>query len=149
MISLDLGTIFCYALTFNGYREFEDFEVLADLANSRRAEYEKTGQWRGSLRELRGILFFEQRRARHNSSASNEGLEAIQKLFQAICDRLDVGERVPNSVCEDGWLDEWQVSVDGKPGKLISDPQASSGPFLVAMDEGGQIVSLDNDPRRT
>jgi hypothetical protein len=149
-VPFDFDLISRYALTFNGYQEFEEFESVAELANARLEEYGRTGTWRGTLRELRGCLFFEQRRWRHFGWApEGDDLEAIQDLFRAIMNRLAAGERVPNSSYEEGWLDEWSVVVQGRSGKLISDPQVTTGPYFVTIDESGEIITTLTDPRCT
>jgi putative DNA methylase len=83
----DIGVIFEEALKFNGYEEFKD---VGALANKRLEDYRETGIWRGTLRELRGCLFFEQRRWRHfGETPTGQDHEVIRMLYHTIRSRWD------------------------------------------------------------
>lgn len=58
---------------------------VADLANVRLEEFQKTGNWIGTFEELRGCLYFEQRRWRHfGNNPAGEDADAIRKLALAL-----------------------------------------------------------------
>lgn len=75
-----LSALWRYALTFDGYSYARDHlnTDCGDLANRRRQEYAKSGEWNGTFEELRCCLFFEQRRYRHfGEGPGGEDLDAI------------------------------------------------------------------------
>ena len=73
---------FVFALTFNGYEAFEDCDEIANKAARAFAEH---GTLPESLDELRGGLFYEQRRKRHcDSDACEEDLRYYNALVAAM-----------------------------------------------------------------
>jgi putative DNA methylase len=88
----DIDVIFEEAFNATGgnFSAFGSFNEVADLANARLDEYRRTGRWRGTLRELRACLYFEQRRWRHKGhDPEGEDLEAIRALYDTIRGRWD------------------------------------------------------------
>lgn len=71
-----------FALTFDGYAAFDN---LGDLANAVRDGWGEDGRLPSDLSELRGCLFFEQRRYRHfDGEPVGEDLVYVQALVEAI-----------------------------------------------------------------
>lgn len=66
------GSVDAFALTFDGYEHFGSFEACAQIANAARRVFDETGRTPRFLDELRGCLFFEQRRWRHFDDHPNE-----------------------------------------------------------------------------
>jgi len=72
----DLGEIWAFAATFDGYRHCGGFHECAEIANAGQPE---------TLAELRTCLFFEARRWRHfGESPDGEALAYIQDLVARI-----------------------------------------------------------------
>jgi hypothetical protein len=61
-----------FALTFDPAERYRSPEDCAELANWAFSRWQKTGRLPGKLEELRGCLWFEQRRARFLGRASPE-----------------------------------------------------------------------------
>ena len=73
---------FVFALTFNGYEALAD---CAEIANKSVRAFAEHGTLPESLDELRGCLFYEQRRKRHcDSDASEEDLRYYNALVDAM-----------------------------------------------------------------
>ena len=73
---------FVFALTFNGYEALAD---CAEIANNAARAFAEHGTLPESLDELRGCLFYEQRRKRHcDSDASEEDLRYYHALVAAM-----------------------------------------------------------------
>ena len=78
-----LGAIFQFALTFNGYEHHGSFEKCADIANERRND---------TLLNLRTCLFFEQRRWRHmGEEPDDEAMKYIRMLVREIRAKVEEG----------------------------------------------------------
>ena len=76
----DLGNVWRFALTFDGYGICGSFEKCAQIAN---------GRLNGSLIELRTCLFFEQRRWRHLEKAPDKkALAYIRGIIEHIRARV-------------------------------------------------------------
>ncbi|MGB6686543.1 MAG: DNA methyltransferase [Terracidiphilus sp.] len=119
----DLGTIWHYALTVDGYEFSKEHcgRECGDLANERLQDYKETKKWKGSFQELRCCLFFEQRRWRHfGYDPEGEDLAAIFALFGAICERWNLE------------LEFIQHRSKKDPRDLkVLDPACGSGHFLL------------------
>ena len=75
---------------FNGYKEFGELEGLQPLALSMSEHHEQSGRWNGTLRELRGCLFFLLRQQRHwgyGPEGDRQREEMFRSLYQTIRDR--------------------------------------------------------------
>ena len=73
---------FVFALTFNGYEALAD---CAEIANKSVRAFAEHGTLPESLDELRGCLFYEQRRKRHcDSDACEEDLRYYNALVDAM-----------------------------------------------------------------
>ena len=80
----NVGTIFSFALTFDGYEYWGSFEKCADVANTKSHR---------TLTELRTCLFFEQRRHHHWGVAPNRRQEKyLRGLIIKIRDKVARGE---------------------------------------------------------
>jgi len=119
----DVGDIFRYALTIDGYAYAKEHLGVecGDLANERLSRYQATKKWEGTFEELRCCLFFEQRRYHHfGQEPDGEALAAIKALHRAICDRWNLeAEYIPH---RDKKL-PWEIRV--------LDPASGSGHFLL------------------
>ena len=112
-----------YALTVDGYTYAQEHDVgdIGDLANSRLGEYRKTGKWHGTFEELRLCLFFEQRRWRHFGEVPDaDNLQAIQALYEAICEAWD----------READVIAYRAKKDPRDLKIL-DPACGSGHFLL------------------
>lgn len=119
----EIGDIFAYALTFDGYDYVKKHlgRDCGELANERREKYHETGKWEGCFEELRCCLFFEQRRYHHfGRGPEGEDEREILALYRAICERWD-----------------WEVEFipfremkDPRDLKIL-DPACGSGHFLL------------------
>ena len=101
-----------YGHKFDGYEGFGGFEGLAKVAQRIMKGHDKTGNWEGTIDELRGTLFFMLRQQRHWGYGADEGLtievtrpdgttetiedgpdlerlEQFRSLYNAIRDRWD------------------------------------------------------------
>lgn len=89
----DLDRIWKFAFTYNAYEKLGSLEAVGDLHNAKAEEFFKTGQWTGTLDELRACLFFEQRRWRHiGEEPEGQSLQSILQLYKTICQRWNEAE---------------------------------------------------------
>ena len=80
----DWGSLWHFALTFNGYDFWVSTDKCAEIANTRKHD---------SLTELRTCLFFEQRRWRHFGETPDKKATAyIRKLVEQIRSRVVAGD---------------------------------------------------------
>lgn len=83
----DLGSVWRFALTYDGYRRQGGFEPLAELANASAEQYRRSGELPAQLPVARAALFFEQRRWRHfGADPGAEDLQYLQALVERIRD---------------------------------------------------------------
>ncbi|SMO88787.1 SIR2-like domain-containing protein [Geodermatophilus aquaeductus] len=81
----DEGTIWTFALTYNGYRRHGGFGPTADLANAALASWEQDRRLPDDLASARAALFFEQRRWRHfGTDPRPHDLEYLRALLGRI-----------------------------------------------------------------
>lgn len=59
------STIWTFALTYNAYDRYGDFDAVATIGNGARDEWSRRGCYPDVLGTARTVLFFEQRRYRH------------------------------------------------------------------------------------
>jgi hypothetical protein len=85
----DEDVLQAFALTTNGYERMGSFHRCAELANAALASWRATGKLPDSLGDLRGCLFFEQRRWRHfGYGFDEETLRYARELVEAMRSRL-------------------------------------------------------------
>jgi len=81
----DWGTLGQFALTYPGYDRAGSFDLCAEVANRAAQVYSRLGSLPTSLDELRGCLFFEQRRWRHFGEDPDEPtMNYLHSLVEAI-----------------------------------------------------------------
>jgi hypothetical protein len=74
-----------FALTFNGYEYWGDFEKCREVAKLGISSYRDKRAFSQSLTDLRTCLFYEARRWRHLEKDPNKkGMEYIHALLDAI-----------------------------------------------------------------
>jgi hypothetical protein len=137
--SLDL--IFKYALCFNGYEAFGGLERLGEIANQKLFFFSEHGAWLGSAKELRGCLFFEQRRWMHfGYSPQRDDLNALANLFERIQFLIQQGDLAPNDGPEAEVYGCAPVVIDGVPSRLLEWTRANGLLLKVAIDDSGEVV---------
>ncbi len=83
-----------FALTFDGYRQWDRSDQCAEIANCACATYRDAGKLPDSLAELRTCLFFEQRRFRHFGHAPDEQtMGYIRALLEAVRAKVASGRQ--------------------------------------------------------
>ncbi|MBA3532372.1 MAG: hypothetical protein H0T73_10665 [Ardenticatenales bacterium] len=81
----DWDTISEFALTVDGYRQWGTVATLGEMAAQSEAMFREHAALSATLTELRGCLFFEQRRWRHYGEVPDrEGMRYIHTLVEAI-----------------------------------------------------------------
>ena len=74
-----------FALTFDGYEQWGDFEKCQEIAKLGIISYRTQKSFTQSLTDLRTCLFYEARRWRHLEKNPNKnGMEYIHALLDAI-----------------------------------------------------------------
>ncbi len=74
-----------FALTFDGYEHWGDFEKCQEVAKAGISSYRTQHAFSQSLTDLRTCLFYEARRWRHLQRNPNEkGMEYIHALLDTI-----------------------------------------------------------------
>jgi hypothetical protein len=85
--------IFPFALTFDGYEQWGNFEKCQEVAKSGIDLFRRKQQLSQSLTDLRTCLFYEARRWRHlDKNPNQKGMEYIHALVDAIRVRVIAGE---------------------------------------------------------
>jgi len=74
-----------FALSYNPYEVYDDFNAVADISEFVREQFEKSGVLEVGLNELRTTLFFHQRAHRHAGNGDAFGDRAI---VVALLDRI-------------------------------------------------------------
>lgn len=142
-----LDLILKYARCFDGYHAFGGFELLAELANERHRVFLKLGEWEGTARELRGCLFFEERRWTHFGwSPEGEELKAIELLFQTIQAKVRTGDLAPNDAPAIKVWGAPPVTVDGVRARLLEWRKEGGLALSIAWDETGEVVERKCPP---
>ncbi|MBK9528108.1 MAG: hypothetical protein IPO41_07260 [Acidobacteria bacterium] len=72
--SHDFAVINEYGHNFDGYEVFGGSEALVKVAERVAANHDATGEWQGTIDELRGTLFFMLRQQRHWGYGADEGM---------------------------------------------------------------------------
>lgn len=83
-----IGTILALAYDFDCYETCGGSEAVVEACRRCWTLYEETGQWEGSLEDLKCCLFFEQRRYHHYGwGPSDEKARKLRALYQVIRSR--------------------------------------------------------------
>jgi hypothetical protein len=93
-----------FAQTMDGYEVWGD--AIARMANGWLERWERTGGLPGTLTELRGCLFFEQRRRNHvGEGIETDRLEYENAVFAGIRALLELGVADSEQATARAWLD--------------------------------------------
>ncbi len=96
---------FRFAHTLDGYTLFHSLgraDGIGDLRNEHLRAYRETGTWRGSLLELRVVLFFEARAQRHGAypSYSPDDDPKFRAMMMSLLDAIRKRARAEGRLAE-------------------------------------------------